>query len=56
MDRIVPGGVDCDVDAAAALALNEEALRLKDELRTLRSIYYNHAGLQDRRITTGRLP
>jgi Ni,Fe-hydrogenase III large subunit len=30
-------------------------LRLKDELRTLRSIYYNHAGLQDRCITTGRL-
>jgi len=55
MDRIVPGGVDCDVDAAAAAALNEEALRLKDEVRTLRSIYYNHAGLQDRCITTGRL-
>jgi Ni,Fe-hydrogenase III large subunit len=33
MDRIVPGGVDCDIDAAAANALNEEALRLKDELR-----------------------
>jgi Ni,Fe-hydrogenase III large subunit len=30
-------------------------LRLKDELRTLRSVYYNHAGLQDRCITTGRL-
>ena len=55
MDRIVPGGVDCDVDASAANALNEEALRLKDELRTLRSIYYNHAGLQDRCVTTGRL-
>jgi Ni,Fe-hydrogenase III large subunit len=55
MDRIVPGGVDCDVDAQTALALNDEALHLKDELRTLRSIYYNHAGLQDRCITTGRL-
>ena len=55
MDRIVPGGVACDVDAAAAAALNDESLRLKDEVRTLRSIYYNHAGLQDRCITTGRL-
>ena len=55
MDRIVPGGVDCDVDAAGAATLTEEALGLKDEVRTLRSIYYNHAGLQDRCITTGRL-
>jgi len=55
MDCIVPGGVDCDVDAAGITALNDEALRLKDEVRELRSIYYNHAGLQDRCITTGRL-
>jgi Ni,Fe-hydrogenase III large subunit/Ni,Fe-hydrogenase III component G len=55
MDRIVPGGVACDVDHAGAQALIDEALRLKDELRTMRSIYYNHAGLQDRCITTGRL-
>ena len=55
MDRIVPGGVDCDVDAAGAATLNEEALGLKEEVRALRSIYYNHAGLQDRCITTGRL-
>ena len=56
MDRVVPGGVACDVDSASAQAMIAEALRLKDELRTLRSIYYNHAGLQDRCITTGRLP
>lgn len=55
MDRVVPGGVACDVDSASAQAMITEALRLKDELRTLRSIYYNHAGLQDRCITTGRL-
>ena len=56
MDRVVPGGVACDLDDASAQALVAEALRLKEELRTLRSIYYNHAGLQDRCITTGRLP
>jgi Ni,Fe-hydrogenase III large subunit/Ni,Fe-hydrogenase III component G len=55
MDRIVPGGVACDVGATAAREMIAEALRLKEELRTLRSIYYNHAGLQDRCITTGRL-
>ena len=55
MDRIVPGGVACDVDSASAQDMVTEAMRLKDELRTLRSIYYNHAGLQDRCITTGRL-
>lgn len=55
MDRIVPGGVACDVGARAAREMIEEALRLKDELRNLRSIYYNHTGLQDRCIATGRL-
>ena len=55
MDRIVPGGVACDVDGATGQAMIAESLRLKDELRTLRSIYYNHAGLQDRCITTGQL-
>ena len=55
MDRVVPGGVAADLDEASAQAMVAEALRLKDELRTLRSIYYNHAGLQDRCITTGRL-
>ena len=55
MDRIVPGGVACDVDSASAQALIAEALQMKEQLRTLRSVYYNHAGLQDRCITTGRL-
>jgi Ni,Fe-hydrogenase III large subunit len=55
MDRIVPGGVACDVHAAAAQELIQDAIRVKEELRTLRRIYYDHAGLQDRCITTGRL-
>jgi Ni,Fe-hydrogenase III large subunit/Ni,Fe-hydrogenase III component G len=55
MDRVVPGGVDADVGEASAREMIAEALRLKDELHTLRSIYYNHAGLQDRCITTGRV-
>jgi Ni,Fe-hydrogenase III large subunit len=55
MDRIVPGGVACDLDGAQAKALIEECERLKEEVRELRRIYYNHAGLQDRCITTGQL-
>ena len=55
MDRIVPGGVAIDVDAHAAEEILAECTRLRAELRTLRAIYYDHAGLQDRCITCGRL-
>ena len=55
MDRVVPGGVTVDLDTAAADSILAEADRLEDELRTLRSIYYDHAGLQDRCINCGRL-
>jgi Ni,Fe-hydrogenase III large subunit len=55
MDRIVPGGVAVDVSPEQGQAMLAEADRLEDELRTLRAIYYDHAGLQDRCITCGRL-
>jgi Ni,Fe-hydrogenase III large subunit len=55
MDSIVPGGVAVDVDAAALDAILAECTRLRAELRTLRAIYYDHAGLQDRCIGCGRL-
>jgi len=55
MDRVVPGGVTVDVDGAAANAILAECTRLRAELRTLRAIYYDHAGLQDRCIACGRL-
>ena len=54
MDRVVPGGVDCDVRAGAG-ELIEAGERLAEELRGLRAIYYDHSGLQDRCITCGRL-
>jgi Ni,Fe-hydrogenase III large subunit len=56
MDRIVPGGVDAALDDAGAAALAREADRLEQELVALRSIYYDHAGLQDRCINCGLLP
>jgi Ni,Fe-hydrogenase III large subunit len=55
MDRIVPGGVAADVDERAAQAILDECTRLRAELRTLRAIYYDHPGLQDRCIGCGRL-
>jgi Ni,Fe-hydrogenase III large subunit/Ni,Fe-hydrogenase III component G len=56
MDRVVPGGVDVELDAEAGAALAREADRLEQELVRLRTIYYDHAGLQDRCINCGNLP
>ncbi|MSQ88784.1 MAG: Ni,Fe-hydrogenase III large subunit [Betaproteobacteria bacterium] len=55
MDRIVPGGVAVDLETAGRDRLLAEADSLEAELRTLRAIYYDHAGLQDRCINCGRL-
>jgi Ni,Fe-hydrogenase III large subunit len=55
MDRVVPGGVAVDIDAAGKNALLAEADRLEAEVRALRAIYYDHSGLQDRCINCGRL-
>jgi len=55
MDRIVPGGVDAAVSAAQAEAILRQAHDLEGELAQLRSIFDEHAGLQDRFLTTGRV-
>ncbi|MDR1708705.1 MAG: NADH-quinone oxidoreductase subunit C [Candidatus Accumulibacter sp.] len=55
MDRIVPGGVAADLDEAGRQALAGRCDALERELRTLKSIYDEHAGLQDRFLTTGRV-
>jgi Ni,Fe-hydrogenase III large subunit/Ni,Fe-hydrogenase III component G len=55
MDRVVPGGVAVDVDAAGSEAILVEADGLEAELAALRAIYYDHPGLQDRCINCGRL-
>jgi len=55
MDRVVPGGVAADVAPTEAAAMLAEADGLEAELRDLRAIYYDHAGLQDRCINCGRL-
>jgi len=55
MDRVVPGGVAVDIDGSGRDRLLAEGDSLETELRTLRVIYYDHAGLQDRCINCGRL-
>jgi Ni,Fe-hydrogenase III large subunit len=55
MDRVVPGGVDADVDPGGKGEILSEAERLEEELGALRAIYYDHPGLQDRCINCGRL-
>ncbi len=52
-DRIVPGGVTTDLaDAPALLAL---AQRLRAEAGELKTVYDEHAGVQDRFAHTGRV-
>ncbi len=55
MDCIVPGGVTVDIDAAGKRVIEEECALLEREVRLLRSIYDEHAGVQDRFIATGRV-
>jgi len=55
MDYIVPGGVAHDVAYDELAAIADEAAALGVELATLRDIYDEHAGLQDRFRTCGRV-
>ena len=55
MDRIVPGGVAGDLTAAAGQLIRAQCNSVENEVRILRSIYDEHAGLQDRFIGTGHV-
>jgi Ni,Fe-hydrogenase III large subunit len=53
MDAVVPGGVARDLDADLVVRIHKQCDAVEAELRTLRTIYDEHAGLQDRFIGTG---
>jgi Ni,Fe-hydrogenase III large subunit len=55
MDAVVPGGVAHDLDTAQIVRMSKQCDAIEAELRTLRAIYDEHAGLQDRFIGTGRV-
>ncbi|HUP09823.1 MAG TPA: NADH-quinone oxidoreductase subunit C [Caldimonas sp.] len=53
MDAVVPGGVARDLDASAREHMIEQCDAVQAEVRALRAIYDEHAGLQDRFAGTG---
>jgi len=53
MDRIIPGGVTIDLDRHGNDLLMRQCEQIETEVRALREIYEEHAGLQDRFIATG---
>lgn len=55
MDLVIPGGLSVDLDARGAETLDEQTLSIEREVRILKNIYEEHAGLQDRFLTTGRV-
>ncbi len=55
MDFVVPGGVAHAPDTAALAAIRDQCVLLDREVRVLREIYDEHAGLQDRFRQCGRV-
>ena len=55
MDRIVPGGTAVDLDASGIALMLAQCEQIEIAVRTLRIIYEEHAGLQDRFINAGRV-
>ncbi|MBI3903604.1 MAG: NADH-quinone oxidoreductase subunit C [Nitrosomonadales bacterium] len=55
MDRIIPGGVACDLDEAGLARITATLNHIEHEIAILKDIYDEHAGVQDRFLTTGRV-
>jgi len=55
MDKIVPGGVTASLDVEGKSIIERECDMLDQQVRILRNIYDEHAGVQDRFIGTGRI-
>ncbi|MDE3208318.1 MAG: NADH-quinone oxidoreductase subunit C, partial [Pseudomonadota bacterium] len=56
MDFIIPGGVTHDVTHLQTIQIQHEVQVIRKEVRNLKRIYDEHAGLQDRFLMTGRIP
>jgi Ni,Fe-hydrogenase III large subunit len=55
MDRVVPGGVGCDVPSDGPKAISELVAHVRIQLPELIELYDNTASLQDRTVGTGVL-
>lgn len=55
MDHVLPGGTATDLAPEHATAMRAQCDTLEREVRVLRDIYDEHAGLQDRFRTCGRV-
>lgn len=55
MDSIIPGGVSVHLSAEGKRVIAEECALLEQQVQGLRSIYEEHAGVQDRFIGAGRV-
>ena len=55
MDAIVPGGVARDIGSEGIAGIRSEIGAVGTAVSTLREIYVNHAGLQDRFVDCGRI-
>jgi Ni,Fe-hydrogenase III large subunit/Ni,Fe-hydrogenase III component G len=55
MDGVAPGGAARDVSAPLLERMRRDCERMAGELRALRVIYEEHAGMQDRFLSAGRI-
>jgi Ni,Fe-hydrogenase III large subunit/Ni,Fe-hydrogenase III component G len=55
MDAVVPGGVAVDLPSHGGDVMLRQCAEIDREVRIVKAIYDEHAGLQDRFLTTGRL-
>ena len=55
MDSVVPGGVARDLDGKGCQRILEALAHLQHEVGTLKDIYDEHAGAQDRFLSAGRV-
>jgi len=56
MDRVVPGGVACDLGAGQITVIQEEIADLRSEMEELLPLLLEYPSLQDRLRGTGALP
>lgn len=55
MDAVVPGGVAADVAPSMLERIRQQCDDIERDVRVLKAVYDEHAGLQDRFLTTGRV-